>query len=158
ASQVRTAYRNWLGEHAAQWNSPVAVTLTLKQGASAPAGGVVPISIEDCRRTVRAFGRALDRRFFGRSARRFKKRRLNKIFALEHSNGGRWHYHALIEPPPGVPLSEFAASIRECWLATEWGHREMDIEAHVDAGWLDYCLKLETKDALDYWSDGVELV
>ena len=154
---IRVAYSEFFLGFASDWHSLTAGTLTLKQGRSAPNGGIIAITVEDCRRTAREFGRALDRRYFGRSARRFG-RSLKKIFALERGAGGRWHYHVAIEPPPDVAPSEFHAAIRECWTATDWGHHEIKIEPNADLGWVSYCLKPATKDALDFWTDGIELV
>src|SRR4051794_27140736 len=100
-ADARHSHVKWLSQIASRWRSPMAVTLTLKQAAITPTGGLAKITVEDCRRTAARFGRALDRVFHGRAARRHGHK-LNKIFVLERSHGGRWHYHAMIEPPEGV--------------------------------------------------------
>jgi hypothetical protein len=104
-----------------------------------------------CRETFRHFLNLLHRAAFGNAALRFGKK-LRIIPVLEKGAGGRWHYHAAVEPPPDIAPSEFRRMIEDCWQRTYWGYRDIRIREKADEGWIKYMLKKRQKSDFETWS------
>lgn len=138
------------------WRAPHAVTLTMKQGIHVANGRQFAMTFLDNRKAAQNlshFHTILSRKVLGTPAKRFGER-LPMIPVIEGGNGKRLHYHTLIDCPRDEFAAEFPALIRETWLKTQWGYREIDIQSQADDGFLFYMTKLRDKpnyaDAVDW--------
>lgn len=137
------------------WQAPYAVTLTMKQGAPVANGQRSVMAFLDpdkASQNLRHFHRIISRKVLGKPADRFGQR-LPMIPVLEGGNGSRLHYHLLIDCPRQDRQSDFPDLVRDVWSRTQWGHREIDIQA-ADDGFKFYISKLRDKpnyaDAIDW--------
>jgi hypothetical protein len=128
--------------HSAKFENPVAVTLTMKKRAGPQAAD--PIVASD---NFRHFRNRLDHSVLGSRAKRYGAR-LPMIAVLEMSADHRLHYHCIIDRPYHCSFDLFGAIVREQWLKTYFGYRQVDIQDQVDSGWTDYILKRRQKRSL----------
>ena len=70
------------------------------------------------------------------------------VAILERSADYRLHYHCIIERPYYCSFERLEAAVREQWLKTEFGYRQIDIQDQPDSGWFDYMLKQRQKRSL----------
>jgi hypothetical protein len=95
----------------------------------------------------RHFRKRLDHAILGSRAKRYGAR-LRMLAVIERSADHRLHYHCIIERPDYCSLERLDAAIREQWLKTDFGYRQVDIQDQSDAGWIDYILKQRQKRSL----------
>ena len=74
--------------------------------------------------------------------------RLGLVAVLERSADYRLHYHCIIDRPYYCSFGKFDATVREQWIKTDFGYRQVDIQDHSDAGWTDYILRQRQKRSL----------
>ena len=122
-----------------QFERPLAVTLTMKLRASGRACDPVTAS-----RNFRHFMNRLNRTVFGQAAKRYGKR-LRVFPVLEQNREGRLHYHAIIDRPKWIGIAEFGAFVRENWLRTDFGYRQIDVQPVTGDGWVAYLCKRRQK-------------
>jgi hypothetical protein len=127
-----------------EWNNPVALTLTMKQGLPSDHGSISPMTFDLGMKTIRRYLNKVNRRILGNKAHRFK-RSLTMVAVLEYDQTIRYHVHAMIGRPSNMSLHAFMIILRDEWLKLEWSRREMDMVLDVDQGWLEYILKRRTK-------------
>lgn len=139
-----------------QFACPFAVTLTLKQGldgAGGTAGRFQRIDEYEASKNFRHFMNLLNRQVYGHAAQRHGKR-LNVLPVMEQGKDIRLHYHAIIDCPRPQLEREFPAMIRDCWLRTPWGYKEINVQSCYDQGWVSYISKFDSKlayaDAYDW--------
>jgi hypothetical protein len=125
-----------------KFQSPVAVTLTMKKRAGGHAAD--PIVASD---NFRHFRNRLNHTVLGSRAKRYGARLL-MVVVLEINADHRLHYHCIIERPYHCPFPQFAAMIREQWWKTDFGYHQVDVQDQSDAGWTDYILKQRQKRSL----------
>src|SRR2546426_7885812 len=118
--------------HSIEFENAAAVTLTMKKRAGAKVAD--EISASD---NFRHFGNRLDHAILGSRAKRYGHT-LKMIAVLERSADHRLHYHCIIDRPYYCLFETFAATVREQWLKTDFGYRQVDIQDQSDAGWTDY--------------------
>lgn len=155
--QIRTAFREFVD--LTTWHAPYAVTLTLRQKRMVEdergRSFQVRLTPDRASQNFRHFMKLLNARIYGKAASRFD-RRVNVMPLLEGGNGKRLHYHAAIDCPRDDLHDDFHAILFSCWLKTDWGYWEHDVQAGADAGWIDYISKTRDKpvfaDAID-WSN-----
>jgi hypothetical protein len=123
---------------------PTAVTLTLKQSYRV-GGFTVPLTEIDATQNLRHFLNLLNRKIFGNGVR---QGRHIGCYAVREGNGKsvRFHYHLCLDKPDQLEDEEFMMLIRQSWLKTRFGYPEIEISMRCDAGYIDYMLKLKTKD------------
>jgi hypothetical protein len=119
-----------------------AVTLTMKKRTGAKVADVINASDN-----FRHFRNRLDHAILGSRAKRHGHR-LKVVAILERSADHRLHYHCIIDRPYYCSFETFAATVREQWLKTDFGYRQVDIQDQPDAGWTDYILKRRQKRSL----------
>ena len=144
------------------WSSIWDMTLTLKQACYHNSGrekGILRtrflINDSRCRRTFRHFMNLLNREVYGAAVRHHDKR-LRVIPVLEREMGGRWHYHAAVEPPSYLESSAFEKLIHDCWSRTDWGHGNVLVREAADRKWINYMLKHWQKSGLESWEDCID--
>lgn len=155
AYQIRSAFRDFAELSA--WNAPYAVTLTLRQKRMVEddtgRSYEVRLTPERASQNFRHFLKLLNTRLLGKAATRFG-RSVNVIPVLEGGNGKRLHYHAAIDCPRDDLREGFHLAVITCWLKTDWGYWEHDVQPDADAGWIDYiskpCDKPVFADAIDW--------
>ena len=132
----------------ASWTNPVAVTLTFKQSNGFKTDRGVyfhRLTRTDAEKTVRHFCNQLNERVYGNAFRRHG-RRCYFFGAFEWTAYGDLHYHCAIDRPDKIDPSLFECWIADCWeRCSDWGNRQIDIQADSDEGWLAYCAKLRSK-------------
>jgi len=133
------------------WRSVTDVTLSLKPCLWSKRGAVV-VDQTRAEKNFAFFMRLLNRRVYGKAYARHGKQ-LRVIAVIEKSEFGRYHIHAALEPPVHLDHEQFEATIRECWLKTDWGYDEGLVRPNADAGWIGYMLKQRQKQGLEQWSD-----
>ena len=79
------------------------------------------------------------------------------VFAvLEGTKTKHLHYHAIIDVPLGKGINNFEQMVRETWLSTEWGDKQIDVKFNANQGAVDYMTKTRDKysvaDSID-WSN-----
>jgi hypothetical protein len=140
------------------WNSPLAVTLTLKQGRkiatvagaqwNAKAAWTSEVTQfidgQTCTANFRHFSNLLNRAVYGHAAKRYGKK-VRMVVVLEGNAAVRWHFHAAIDCAAHIEPDGFADLVRECWAQTDWAYGEADIQTGADDGWIRYMSKLRTK-------------
>jgi hypothetical protein len=156
--RLREALRPTL--ETSHWRSRTAVTFTLKQCVEIDENRYF-LTQDICTKQFKRFMDRLNRSVY-KNAFRHGKKRLRVIPIVEKAKRGRWHIHALIEPPPLMKSVEFGDAIRRCWLwetqerANPWAYRETDI-GHGAPKWTEqYLLKFKQKDGLEAWSDSID--
>jgi hypothetical protein len=102
------------------WNSPCAVTLTLKQAESQSDFKIFGDWIQYSE-AFRLFMKSLNRSTY-KNAFRYYGKRLRVIPILEKSCSGRFHYHAAIDKPKHIKFTDFGQLIRDCWSRADWGY------------------------------------
>jgi hypothetical protein len=147
------------------WRSICAITLTLKQARRSTVPADAPYAKQSaiwfdadeirCRKVFRAFMNLLNRAIYGNAVRRHNKR-LRVIPILEKSLGGRWHFHAAMEPPAHLSIVDFEGLIRKCWSGTGWGYEQVLVRAEADAGWIGYLLKPSQKAGFEHSWDCID--
>ena len=110
------------------------------------AGGRVADDI-NASDNFRHFRNRLDHAVLGSRAKRYGAR-LGLVAVLERSADYRLHYHCIIDRPYYCSFGKFDATVREQWIKTDFGYRQVDIQDHSDAGWTDYILKRRQKRSL----------
>jgi hypothetical protein len=124
------------------FQAPAAVTLTMKKRH----GGQVVDDIV-ASENFRHFRNRLEHLLLGSAAKRYGKRLL-MVVVLETSADDRLHYHCIIDRPYHCTLARFEAVLREQWMKTDFGYRQIDIQDQPDEGWTDYLLKRRQKRSL----------
>ena len=125
-----------------KFTNPTAVTLTMKKRAGSQVAD--PINASG---NFRHFRNRLDHAVLGSRAKRYGVR-LVMIVVLETSADQRLHYHCIIDRPYHCSFDKFGGIIREQWLKTDFGYREVDVQDQPDLGWTDYILKQRQKGSL----------
>lgn len=138
-----------------QWNDYHALTLGLRWKSR--DGGVLHTlqhagPPDEYVQNFRHFTKVINQKCFGNAARRAFSR-LSVIPVLEQDRSGRFHYHAAIDRPQHVSVSEFCDMISATWQKTRWGHARADIIQGADSGWTKYILKRASK---TNWFDGID--
>lgn len=77
-------------------------------------------------------------------ANRSTKIQLPIFCVLERSFEGRWHFHTLIDRPPGITRIQLSYAIRLCWQQVPFAHKAMII-GPADQSWKRYLLKPSQK-------------
>ena len=118
-----------------EWRKPLAVTLSLKQR-------IGPVALDEMHASAnfRDFLNRVNRKVFGHAATRHGKT-VTAFPVIERGKLGRLHYHAMIDCPEHLTLSELDAIIREAWTKTFWSYNEMKTKPARNAGWIAYILK-----------------
>ena len=125
-----------------EFNNAAAVTLTMKKRTGARVADDINASDN-----FRHFRNRLDHAILGSRAKRYGAR-LGLVAVLERSADHRLHYHCIIDRPYNCSFETFAATVREQWLKTDFGYRQVDIQDHADSGWTSYILKQQQKRSL----------
>jgi hypothetical protein len=128
--------------HSAKFENPVAVTLTMKKRAGSQAADPIVASTN-----FQHFRNRLDHAVLGSRAKRYGAR-LQMLAVLEISADHRLHYHCVIDRPYHCSFDQFGAIVREQWLKTDFGYRQVNILDRADSGWTDYILKQRQKHSL----------
>jgi hypothetical protein len=101
-------------------------------------------------REYRRFMNRLEKKSFGSSGRRYKKR-IKDFPVIEYTNK-RYHFHVIMEIPKysdgrRMDRNEFKSLIKESWGKTDFGYREIDIQdlyyQGSNCGWFDYITKFQ---------------
>ena len=124
-----------------------AVTLTLKQGIwikTAKGRAYVRLTPEIASRTLRHALNRLNRCFWGNAARR--KPRTHKLLVIAtlegQRSGKRLHYHLQIgNLPPHLTHADLVQAWHLAWAATDYGDKQIDIQALYGTHWLTYITK-----------------
>lgn len=124
------------------FQNAAAVTLTMKKRAGSKVADDINASDN-----FRHFRNRLDHAILGSRAKRYGAR-LGLVAVLERSADYRLHYHCVIDRPYYCSFERFDATVREQWLKTDFGYRQVDIQDQSDAGWTDYILKQRQKRSL----------
>lgn len=120
-----------------RWESPCAVTLTLKT-----YNWPVHLDAIAASENLRHFLNRLNRTVLGQ--RQSRRSRLKTFSVLEY--GRRPHFHLCIECPQALSCNEFRFEVSRSWCATRWARREIDVQpCHQIDGWLGYMTKFKTK-------------
>jgi len=131
------------------WESPFALTLTMKQAIKK---GTRIISLDPIRasQNLSHFLKLLNAHLFTKAALKTGIR-LKCIPVLE--DGERYHYHLCLDKPAHVPEIEFLNQIYDCWARTDFGYWMVEVTP-ADDGWIRYMAKGRSKrafaDALDW--------
>lgn len=124
------------------FENPMAVTLTMKKRNGGRSADDIVAS-----ENFRHFRNRLNHAVLG-SAAKLHGKRLLLVAVLEISADNRLHYHCIIDRPYYCSVDRFEATIRDQWLKTDFGYREVDVQDQPDAGWTDYILKQRQKRSL----------
>ena len=127
-----------------RFNAPTAVTLTMKQAILTGSGHWISLDRVIGEANFRHFSNRLNKACFGNAFCRFDKR-LRTIPILESSAMQRLHYHCVLDRPSSIDDTEFRNLIQNCWNATTWSQRKIDVQFNADDGWLGYITKLRSK-------------
>jgi hypothetical protein len=76
----------------------------------------------------------------GSGAKRYGER-LQVVAVQELNADGSIHYHAMIDRPYHCSFDRFCDVVRDEWMRTEFGYRQMDIQDAATSGWTDYMIK-----------------
>ena len=125
-----------------RFENAAAVTLTMKKRAGAKVADDINASDN-----FRHFRNRLDNAILGSRAKRYGAR-LKMVAVLERSADYRLHHHCIIERPYYCSFEKFVSIVREQWLKTDFGYRQVDIQDRPDTGWFDYILKQQQKRSL----------
>lgn len=125
------------------WNSPFAVTLTLKQ---AHYDGLTRVALGpyEASKNLRHFLNLVNKSVLTKAELR-RGEKLNCIPVIEDGNV-RPHFHLCLDKPAELSDEHFIALIETCWRKTKFGYTETQIK-RCDAGWLNYMTKYKTKSA-----------
>jgi hypothetical protein len=132
----------WAFLQSIEFSNAAAVTLTMKKRSRVRVADDINAS-----ENFRHFRIRLDHAILGSRAKRYGVR-LRILAVLERSADYRLHYHCIIERPYYCSIERFDAAVRDQWLKTEFGYRQVDIQDQSDAGWTDYILKQRQKRSL----------
>lgn len=147
--RIQQELREWAD--ISDWSNPFAVTLTFKSHVKLRAGSQTPgayLNNAVAHQNFRHFMNILNKQFFGNAAERFGKR-LRVIPVLEGTATKRTHYHAVIECPDDDLRLKFPSMIETSWLQTDWGNKQINVQADANSGWIDYITKFRDKYALE---------
>lgn len=125
-----------------EFSKAAAVTLTMKKRSGAKVADDINAS-----ENFRHFRNRLDNVILGSRAKRYGAK-LRMLVVMERSADYRLHYHCIIERPYYCSIERFDAAVRDQWLKTEFGYRQVDIQDQPNAGWTDYILKQRQKSSL----------
>lgn len=140
-TKIQRSVQDWVDIH--RWNSPFAVTLTLKQRLWLDGGGSVALTPDLASRNLRHFLNLVNKRVYGSSAQRNGKR-IRSVAVQEGGQYKRLHYHLMLDCPRDQLVMEFPAILTKAWVSTDWGYPQIDIQP-CDQGWLNYMTKLRDK-------------
>ena len=150
--ELQNSVRSYL--RAVDWQSPVAVNLTLKQRIKHRR-----IDLCIASSNFRHFMNRLNRRVFGNAFNRFG-RRLQVLTVTEQSSTNRLHHHAVIGRPRYIEFEQFKCQIEDCWRKSYWGYKQTLILPMTSSGWISYMTKLDQKPDFDLaidWMNATEL-
>ncbi len=156
-TEYREAFRSFVD--LSKFVNPHSVTLTLKQSVVVHHGRLpIHIRIDHNRavRNFRHFMNRLNRRVYGHSSCRHGKR-VQVIPVLEGGELTRLHYHCVIDCPRAELTETFPDMIRKCWLHTDYGYDQIDVQPRSDSGWVNYISKFRTKSEFDQSIDWINL-
>ena len=147
-TKIQSAFRDFATTEG--WQSPHAVTLTMKQGIRPPfepAAATEWLDPHKARQNFRHFMNLLNRKVLGK---RFSNHgeRLSVIPVLEGGSGKRFHYHAMIDCPSAALEGLFPLIVQSTWAKTRWAFAQTDVQPNADNGWITYISK--TRDKPDY--------
>lgn len=123
----------------------IGVSLTLKQQVDGQ--NLDPILSSQ---NLRHFMNVLNKKIFGNRFSRYGVK-LQIFPVLERSIGDRLHYHMILELPRDTRIDRFKDLIRNEWMKTRFGHREIHIDDSINQGWTDYMTKFHSRsDQVDW--------
>ena len=130
------------------------ITLTMKQEGSK---GKLDHFIAS--QNFRHFMNVLNRKIYKQQFKRFNKR-LNVLPVIENSDNNRIHFHTILSVPENINLNEYIQLIKETWINTSYGYREIDVKPFINSGWTEYITKFKSSnDDVDwenfYWNSRV---
>lgn len=155
--EYREAFRSFVD--LSKFVNPHSVTLTLKQsvvvryGQSSIHSRITP---DRAVRNFRHFMNRLNKRVYGHSYSRHGKR-VQVIPVLEGGEHTRLHYHCVIDCPRAELSDSYSNLIGECWLQTDYGYDQIDVQPRSDSGWVNYISKFRTKSEFDQSIDWTNL-
>ncbi len=155
--QYREAVRSFV--NLKKFKLPHSVTLTLKQSFVSHRKHLTihhRIDRDKAVRNFRHFTNLLNRRVYGHSFKRHGKR-VQVIPVLEGGGLTRLHYHCVIDCPRPELVDDFPTIVRECWMSTDFGYDQIDIQPGSNTGWVNYMTKYRTKTEFDQSIDWVNL-
>jgi hypothetical protein len=148
---IRESFFKWaLG---LQWQNPVAVSLTLKQGIFFN-NTYISLDSLAASKNIQYFLAILNRSALGKASQRHGLR-LTSVGACERTDGTGLHAHFCIDKPPHLSDEEFHGLVISSWNKTWFGNVQTDVKPCTDlAGWIWYIAKYKTKsdyaDAIDW--------
>lgn len=114
---------------------------TLKQAFTIGDGYFISGDGESYDLNFKWFLNRLNRVLYGNRSRNLG---IPMFCVLERSVDGRWHFHTLIDRPPGITRIQLAYAIRLCWQEIPFAHQRVHISP-VDQKWERYLLKPSQK-------------
>lgn len=96
---------------------------------------------------IRSFFSILNNKIFKNSYRRHKKQ-LNRLSVSEYGKDIGYHYHLTIEKPEHISKDDLIRMIEDIWMNKIDHSTGLHIDRDIDFGWMDYTLKLRSKDTL----------
>ena len=146
------ALREFVDEHPIP--NALAVTLTLKTcfyPETTKGKGRVTLDQFNELKTIRHFMSRLNQKVYGNAYRRYG-RRLSVLPVIEGFGNCKRHVHLSLEQPESRSLAEYTKLIRECWIKTNFGNYDIDVQSQY-GDWIGYLLKQKSK----FGNDGIQL-
>jgi hypothetical protein len=121
------------------WDSPFAVTLTVKDRITGP-GYYCSLSHSEAQKNLKQFLRLLKAEIFTKSQLR-NQNRVRCIPVLEFM---ALRYHLCIDKPSHLTAEEFASLIYACWMKTSFGDWSVDVQQGASQ-WIHYIAKVRSQ-------------
>jgi hypothetical protein len=121
------------------WNSPFAVTLTVKDcisGINAYQG----LSHTEAQKSFKQFLRMLKAEIYTKSQLRKQKR----VRCIPILNFITLRYHLCIDKPSHLTAEEFASLIYACWMKTSFGDWSVDVQPNASQ-WIEYIARARSQ-------------
>lgn len=155
--QYRTAIKSFIDLN--KFTNPFSVTLTLKQSVlnhEGPYSVHTRIDRDKAIQNFRHFMNLMNSKVYGHSSQRHGTK-IQVIPLLEGDTGtSRLHYHCIIDCPRPSQVLTFPSLIKDCWMMTNYGYKQIDVQRQSDNGWVDYITKFRGKSEYDQsidWSN-----
>jgi hypothetical protein len=138
-TKVRDAVLDHLKTH--DWHDRIAFDPTLKQALVSESGHVFRGDDIDFDQSFRWFLRRLNKLLYGNKSDRVGI----PIFPmLEYSSNDRWHFHSLMDRPPGITFAQLEFAVRLCWAKVPFCRSRIGFQ-RVDENWNCYMVKPSQK-------------
>jgi hypothetical protein len=130
------------------------ITFTMKQeGNKGKLNGI------SASQNFRHFMNVLNRKAYKQQFKRFNKR-INVLPVIENSYTNRIHFHTILSIPENMKPNDYIQLIKEAWIKTDYGYREVDVKPYINSGWTEYITKFKSSnDDVDwenfYWNSRV---